>query len=266
MLGGRCGGRDATARIGTTSARTGRDPWASTPGAPVTSPSRRRDGDREPFDSHAVAVHELRHDAAEAARLVDGLRVALGDLSIPTATEEMLGRLEVAARRLMASVDELLGDPEELRRLAPSPVRIAEVIEQIVAAHDPRGHHVELDVASIVIELDRVMFERIVDNLLVNALRHTPTGCRVRIQSVGLRGGGVRVTVEDDGPGLPDDLLEQALDPATTGGPGGLAIVALLADAHNGSVDAGAVGPDGGLRVTVELRPGSAHDGRADQR
>lgn len=232
----------------------------------MTSPSRRRNGDRASFDTHAVAVHELRHDAAEAVRLVEGLRVELGDVSIPTATEEMLGRLEVAAHRLVTSVDELLGDPEELRRLDPSPVRIAAVIEQIVAAHDPRGHHVALDVASIVIELDRVMFERIVDNLLVNALRHTPTGCRVRIQAVGLRGGGVRVIVEDDGPGLPDDLLEHALNPAATGGPGGLAVVALLADAHNGSVDAGAVGSDGGLRVTVELRPGSAHDRAADQR
>lgn len=207
-----------------------------------------------------MATHELRHDAGETARLVEGLRDELTPGAMSTTAEELLERLAVAAGRLVATVDELLDDPDELRRVDPSPVRVATSIERIVAAHDPRGHQVELDVASIVIELDRVMFERIVDNLLVNALRHTPPGCRVRIQAVGLRGGGVRVTVEDDGPGLPDELLERALDPAVTGGPGGLAVVALLAAAHNGSVDAGPVGPDGGLRVTVELRTGSPLD------
>lgn len=223
------------------------------PGPEDTSPTPRLAMGRD--HAHEVAVHELRHDVAEARELVDRLG---GELSAGAVTEgvvALLQRLEMATTRLHRSVDDLLDDPDDLRRLDLSPVRVAEVVERVVGSHDPRGHSVDPEVASLVVELDRVKFERIVDNLLLNALHHTPAGCRVRIRVSGRRGGGVRLVVEDDGPGLPPEEIDRLLDPESAGG-GGLGIVSLLTQLHGGTVQADCAGPDGGLRVTVELPGG----------
>ncbi len=81
-----------------------------------------------------------------------------------------------------------------------------------------------------------------------------------------LAGGRVRFVVEDDGPGIPADQRERvfhrfhrtdaARDRASGGTGLGLAIVRAIADAHGGSVIAGA-SPEGGARFELEL-PGFA--------
>src|SRR5581483_11717316 len=86
------------------------------------------------------------------------------------------------------------------------------------------------------------MVERIVDNLLANAARHTPTGSLVSL-SVRRNGDGVLIAVEDDGPGVPDDLKERIFeifdrgraDSAAVPGTGiGLSLVAQFAALHGG--------------------------------
>jgi signal transduction histidine kinase len=204
----------------------------------------------------AVAAHEVRHDASETAVLVERLAECMTDRPSAEAVE-LLDRLRAAAQRLCRTVDDLLDGPDDLRQLQLAPVRVEEVVQDVIAVHDPQGHEITHDVASLVVRLDRVKFERIVDNLLLNALHHTPAGCSVRIRLAGDPSGVVQLVVEDDGPGLPADVLERALDPEVPEGAGGLGVVALLAALHGGSVEAEPVGPDGGLRVTVELPTGS---------
>lgn len=223
-------------------------------------PSTGRAVDRD--RAHAVATHELRHDAAETADLVHSLQEELSELDLSARPAELLRHLEVAATRLRRSVDRLLDDPDDLHRLNLAPVRVADVVQRVVDAHDPRGHRVECDAASLIVQLDEVKLERIIDNLLLNALHHTPTGCRVRIRVTGRRGGGVQLVVEDDGPGLPAADIDQFLDPASPGG-GGLGVVALLTQLHGGTAEAAPAGADGGLRVHVEL-PGGV-PGRAQR-
>jgi len=110
-------------------------------------------------------------------------------------------------------------------------------------------------------------------NLLGNAIEHTAAEdglVRLRVQASA--GGRVRFLVEDDGPGIPEDQRERVFDrfhrtdPARSraaGGTGlGLAIVRAIADAHGGSVSAGA-SAEGGARIEFELpgftpgRPGA---------
>jgi signal transduction histidine kinase len=67
--------------------------------------------------------------------------------------------------------------------------------------------------------------------------------------------GGIRITFEDSGPGVPEDLREQIFTPLWTGRPGGtgmgLAICRNLVEAHRGRIWVDAEGP--GARFQVEL-------------
>jgi signal transduction histidine kinase len=100
------------------------------------------------------------------------------------------------------------------------------------------------------------------EHLLENAVRHTPEGTPIRV-ALGTADGRRRLTVEDDGPGVPAEMLPHLFDrfyrndPARgrhSGAGLGLTTVAIIADLHHGRVSAGP-GSRGGLRVTLDLLP-----------
>jgi len=118
---------------------------------------------------------------------------------------------------------------------------------------------VELEVraereASVLV--DPVRIRQALDNLIDNALRHTPRGGRVTIR--GERSNGtVRVTVSDTGAGFSSGMLERAFEPFAAGADGsghglGLAIVRVIAVAHGGDA-AVANGDERGASVTMRL-------------
>ena len=94
--------------------------------------------------------------------------------------------------------------------------------------------------------LDRALFQRAVGNLVENALAHTPEGGHVRLAAA-RDDGAVRVSVTDDGCGIPPEHLPFVFDrfrrvddsrSARTGGAGlGLAIVRTIASLHGGKVE-----------------------------
>jgi signal transduction histidine kinase len=98
---------------------------------------------------------------------------------------------------------------------------------------------------------DPALVRRIVDNLLANALAHSPSGGRVELR-VGSRPEGVELAVTDQGPGVPEELREKVFEKyARVGNPGdssnrglGLTFCRLAIEAHGGSiwVEAGATG------------------------
>lgn len=204
----------------------------------------------------AIAAHELHHDVGQARRLLAQLFAALPDegeqRGLATALAGVLEQME-------RSVDALLvGDSERVERTVG---RIDEIVGRVASAHDPAGDCIELDVPSLVMSVDTVKLERIVDNLLVNALDHAPEGSTVRV-SGRFEPGSVILTVADDGPGIPEELvarLEQAPEPGT-GRPSGLDVVARFARVHGGQV--WVTGP--GAHVHVQL-PTSARAGRGTQ-
>jgi two-component system sensor histidine kinase KdpD len=102
------------------------------------------------------------------------------------------------------------------------------------------------------------MVERVVENLLVNAARHTPLGTPVRVVVAGRR-DGIDLAVEDEGPGIPDDLKLVLFDSfrqgpeANGGGVGiGLSLVKRFAELHGGHA-AAEDRPGGGARFVVCL-------------
>jgi signal transduction histidine kinase len=106
---------------------------------------------------------------------------------------------------------------------------------------------------------DRRLLERLVANLVENAVRHNVAGGWVSV-STRLGGAHAGLVVENSGPVVPGDRVGDLLEPfqrlsrhAPGSGAGlGLSIVRSVTDAHSGSLDIEAR-PEGGLRVDVEL-------------
>jgi signal transduction histidine kinase len=99
--------------------------------------------------------------------------------------------------------------------------------------------------------LDPAIIGRVLDNLLVNAVRHAPEGGQVTI-TVERAAAGLLILVEDSGAGVAAELTGQLFEPFVTGRPDGtglgLAIARELTDAHGGRL--------------VLRRPGGAQPGQ----
>jgi signal transduction histidine kinase len=106
---------------------------------------------------------------------------------------------------------------------------------------------------------DPVLLERVVENLVDNAVRYNRDGGRVEL-TAGSAGSRSWVTVSNTGPVVPDYVVPALFEPfrrtrdrtAASGSGLGLSIVAAVVRAHGGSVSARAR-PGGGLAVRVEL-------------
>jgi heavy metal sensor kinase len=189
-------------------------------------------------------VEDLRATVGNAADETDRVVRLAEDLLVLSRVHR--GRLEI--RREDTSLPELLTAACErhLPRARSSDVRL-----------EVDG---EVDRAS----LDPLRVRQVLDNLLDNALRHTPAGGVVRVGTARDE-GWVLLTVEDSGPGFPEDLLDRAFEPFSRGsgadrdeatGAGlGLAIVQAVAGAHGGTARV-ENRPDGGARVTLAFPQG----------
>ena len=109
----------------------------------------------------------------------------------------------------------------------------------------------------MLVDVDRAKVERIVENLLNNAARHTPAGTPVQVLIIE-QGPGVVVVVEDEGPGVSDDIKDEIFEPfrqgaSARGGVGiGLSLVQRFAELHGGTASV-EDRPGGGARFVVTL-------------
>ena len=76
----------------------------------------------------------------------------------------------------------------------------------------PEDHTVIVDAPTLEVAVDAPKVERIVENLLVNAARHTAPGTTIWVR-VGAHPGAALLVVEDDGPGVPSDARERIFQP-----------------------------------------------------
>ncbi len=182
------------------------------------------------------------------------------------------GRLE----RLVNRVLEFSRHASGLARVRRAPVDPAEVVRD--AAQVFRGHilngecdfRVEAADGLPVTPLDRDAVTQVVLDLLENAYKYTPAGGkRILLRAAPRPGGGFRIEVEDNGPGVPPGEREKVFEefyrverPGTEGAGGtglGLALVKRLVEAHGGTVRV-VDGPGGGSRFEVEI-PAAAEGG-----
>ncbi|WP_244618297.1 sensor histidine kinase [Rhodoferax sediminis] len=125
---------------------------------------------------------------------------------------------------------------------------IGDVVHLYESEHAPAPVHVELDAACPLIRGDGQQIRQVVHNLLQNAQDATQTGAagqrraRVTIRTQWLAPAQqVRLTVQDNGPGFPEHILNRAFEPyVTTKAKGtglGLAVVKKIADEHGARID-----------------------------
>jgi PAS domain S-box-containing protein len=203
-------------------------------------------------------LQAVSHDLRTPLAAIYGLALTLeqNDLDLSTSdAHDMARRIAANARKLDRLVTDLL-DLDRLSRGIVDPklvvADVAEVVRATVAeldTGDDRTLVVDLHPVKIPVEVSKA--ERIIENLVMNAVRHTPPGTTIWARAHAVRGGALLV-VEDDGPGVPADLREAVFEPFRQGpsesshSPGagvGLALVARFAELHGG-------------RAWVEDRPG----------
>ena len=130
------------------------------------------------------------------------------------------------------------------REAHPHPVELARFLAERIAALAERatagGITLEQDVADARAAFDPELIGRAVDNLLVNALQHTPPGGRISL-SARHADGWLTIHVGDTGPGIDPVQRGRLFEPFATGRPDGtglgLAIAREMADAHGGTLE-----------------------------
>jgi signal transduction histidine kinase len=141
---------------------------------------------------------------------------------------------------------------------------LVEFVQRSVGDADTKGRTIALDIEPGMVPIDQAKTERILENLVSNSLRHTPVEAKIWVRARP-QNGGVLFVVEDDGPGVPEDLREAIFEPfrqapgsSSEHAPGvgiGLSLVRRFAELHGGRAWA-EERPGGGASFHVFL-PGS---------
>ena len=217
----------------------------------------------------------LRHDLRTPLTSIAGFAEAIADGTATGDSAAAAARtIAEEAERLERLVGEL-GVVERLREgpgaLRPEALDAFTLLKGAAARFESRAaaQNVSVDVAGgapgdreLVFTADRLAAERILQNLVENALSVLPKGGHIWLLASALtvpgRPSGIAFSVTDDGPGFPPGTTEKVFerfyraDPSRSGGGSGLglAIVRELARAHGGEAWAENVAPHG-ARVTV---------------
>jgi two-component system sensor histidine kinase KdpD len=221
----------------------------------------------------SAVSHDLRTPLAAAKAAVSSLRG--DDITFsPEDTAELLATVEESVDQLTGLVGNLL----DSSRLAAGAVRpqlrqvyLEEAVNRALVSvgmgvrgirHDGL-HRVKVNVGALTVRADAGLLERVIANLVDNALRYAPESpIRIDAAETAER---VVITVADEGPGIPASVSEQLFDPLrrmgdrdnTTGAGLGLSVVRGFVAAMGGTVQP--VGtPGGGLTMIVELQRSTA--------
>lgn len=208
----------------------------------------------------AAVSHDLRTPLATIRASVDALTAT--DLHLAaTDRAALVDTLGDATGRLERLIDNLL----DLSRLATGSVApvlrdasLDEVVPLAVEVYPHDAVRLDLPETLPLVRTDPGLLERVVANLVSNAVRHAPPGTPVVVTAAPV-GAGLVLRVVDTGPGLPDDSKERMFEPfqrlGDTSGTGlglGLAVASGLATAVGAELHAEDT-PGGGLTMVLVL-------------
>ncbi len=221
----------------------------------------------------ADASHELRTPLTSVLANLELLAESLDGEQREAAHSAL--RSSRRMRRLVADLL-LLARHDAARQPPHTPTDVGQVLVEAAAEVGAIAseHDLQIDARRAVVDGSRDELHRLTLNLIENAIRHTPPGTHVRA-AVERVDGSVRLTVEDDGPGIAPELRERVFERFVRGAGDrggssglGLSIVHAVADSHGGSVAIqsptvnGATRPRGTrFEVTLPMSASAEHAG-----
>jgi two-component system sensor histidine kinase SenX3 len=202
-------------------------------------------------DFVANVSHELKTPVGALTLLAEAVAEAKDD---PAAVIRFSGRMHLESERLTRLVQQII----DLSRLQndmlsdeATTIKVGELVSEATEHSATDAEHKSIDIATSVepdlfVHGDRAQLHAAVSNLVENAVTYSPDGSRVTVTAQ-LDGPDVRLTVADNGIGIPGDELDRIferfyrVDPArarATGGTGlGLSIVKHVAASNGGTVE-----------------------------
>ncbi len=219
----------------------------------------------------AAVSHDLRTPLASLRLLVEAIEDGV-------ATGETRDRYLREMKGHVAALSALIEDLFELARLEADDIAwsmeqvelgglVADTVDALRVHADARGVAVRAELpdgAPLAAEANAERVQRVLGNLILNAIRHTPADGSVTVR-VGSGDGLLEVEVADDGEGVADDERERVFEPFYRGGEAaaarsgegaglGLAIARAIVEAHGGRIWLEPASPRG-TRVRFTLRP-----------
>ncbi|MBS0481655.1 MAG: HAMP domain-containing histidine kinase [Proteobacteria bacterium] len=232
------------------------------------------------LDRIATLVGELRavtdsmaHDLrSPVARIRSSLERSLGETHDPAARNALADAIDEAdgLQRLLDSALEISRAEAGIGRNQFVAFDLSEMVRDLAEVYGPlaedEGFAIVVDAPdTMAVVAHRELLFRALSNLIDNALKYAGGGSRITMALADGGTGGIRLSVADDGPGIPPEDREEAmrrfgrLDPARTrSGAGlGMALVGTIATLHGGKMELDQAKPHG-LAVNLDLPIGAA--------
>jgi signal transduction histidine kinase len=243
------------------------------------------DGTGDEFDSLAENLNAMLDRIAE---LLESSRQVSNDIAhdlrtpltrMQTRVEELRGVAETG-RDVDEVADQIMEDSRAVLRVFDALLRISgiesgsadsafeevslsEIVEDVAELYEPLASQKAITYTQYLepeleITGDKHLLFQAIANIVENAIKYTPGEGHVSID-LSSADGGVRLVVEDSGPGIPEDMHDKVFDrfyrlESHRGSPGnglGLSLVKAIVDLHGGTIRLGSSA--GGLRFEVEI-------------
>ena len=205
-----------------------------------------------------IIAHEIKNPLTPIRLSVEHLREVWKRKSpdFERVLEDCVSNVLRQTEELRRSASEF-GDYARLPRPEIRPTDVAPLLREAAAAYSaaPGVRWVVEAPAGLQAMADPRLLSRVLSNLVGNSVDALERGGKIRLAAA-RRDGRIEASVEDDGPGVPPEILPRLFDPyfsAKSGGTGlGLAIAKKIVEEHGGSIGA-ANRPEGGFRVRFDL-------------
>jgi signal transduction histidine kinase/CheY-like chemotaxis protein len=234
-----------------------------------------RESNRAKDEFIATLAHELRNPLAPIRTGLEIMKLDPGNGPASRRARETMERQLVHMIRLIDDLLDISRITSGKIRIEPQRIRLAAAIDSALEIGRPAieagAHQLTVDMpdASIELEADPTRLAQAVGNLLNNAAKYTPHGGRIALR-VRRENAQAVIEVEDDGVGIPREMLDQVfsmftqvgknLDRAQGGLGIGLSLVRSLIQLHGGTVTADSPGAGQGSTFTTRIPclPGDA--------
>ena len=219
-------------------------------------------------------LRHLSHDLkTPLAALREGTELLNDQVAGPLAPpqQQVVAIMRDNSVKLQRLIEELLDYQRALHAasgLQVGAVGMDVLLRQSIRSHQlasqAKAQRVALDAAPFTVWADAAKLRSVIDNLLGNAVKFTPSGGEIRVQAR-QSGGSATIDVVDSGPGVPPEEREAIFEAFFRGRAGafgraegtglGLAIAREFAEAHGGRIEVVASAHGGHFRVTLPVRP-----------